>query len=206
MMITNLFIIRHGETDWNRTKRFQGHIDIPLNQTGREQAEQLKSWFMGKRLDRIFSSDLQRAYQTAKPLADLFQLEIATYKSLRERSYGSLEGKFADEVFLHYSAELGDWAEVEEYGIEPIHSVKERVYSQIRTIIQTCMDKNIAIVSHGASINAFLSVISHGEYGSGKTKILNTGVTHIETDGNDWRIVTLNDVSHLSDSLKDEVI
>lgn len=99
-MTTQILFIRHGETDWNRIKRIQGHIDIPLATTGLEQAQRLARRIaneakQGARLDAIYSSDLQRARQTAQPIAEMLGLPLQLREGLRERSYGAFEGMTA---------------------------------------------------------------------------------------------------------------
>ena len=96
-MTTQILFIRHGETDWNRIKRIQGHIDIPLATTGLEQAQRLARRIAseakeGARLDAIYSSDLQRAQQTAQPIADALGLQLQLREGLRERSYRRIPG------------------------------------------------------------------------------------------------------------------
>src|SRR5258707_14584191 len=96
-MTTQVLFIRHGETDWNRIKRIQGHIDIPLATTGIAQAGQLAQRFLleskaGARIDAVYSSDLQRAQQTAKPFADALGLSLSLHEGLRERWYGDFQG------------------------------------------------------------------------------------------------------------------
>src|SRR5580698_6897789 len=102
-MTTQILFIRHGETDWNRIKRIQGHIDIPLATTGLEQAQRLAHRLAGEAsqgatLDAIYSSDLQRAQQTAQPIADALGLPLQLRESLRERLYGAFQGYDKDEI------------------------------------------------------------------------------------------------------------
>ncbi|HXZ09027.1 MAG TPA: histidine phosphatase family protein, partial [Paraburkholderia sp.] len=101
-MTTQVIFIRHGETDWNRIKRIQGHIDIPLATSGVEQAQKLARRLQqeakeGARLDAIYSSDLLRAQQTAQPVASSLGLPLQLREGLRERSYGSFQGHDSDE-------------------------------------------------------------------------------------------------------------
>ena len=87
--MATIYFVRHGETDWNRIKRIQGHIDIPLATTGFAQAQRLARRLAdeaqrGARLDAIYSSDLQRAQQTAQPVADALGLPLQLREGLRE--------------------------------------------------------------------------------------------------------------------------
>ena len=106
-MATQVLLIRHGETDWNRIKRIQGHIDIPLATSGVEQAQRLAERFAreaqaGARLDAIYSSDLLRAQQTARPFADALGLPLQLREGLRERNYGAFQGHDSDEIALRF--------------------------------------------------------------------------------------------------------
>ncbi len=198
-MTNKFYLIRHGETDWNRLKRVQGSIDIPLNSLGQEQANKLFRWFRDRQVDAIYASDLSRAYNTALSLAMNYRLGVKTYAELRERSYGLIEGKSIDQFTLTHSEQINDWLELDKYEIEPLTNVKQRVFSKIEEILQRHHGESIAIVSHGGAIKAYLTMITHGEIGSGKIKIDNTSVTEIEYSNGTYRIVTLNDTSHLSD-------
>jgi len=91
-------VIRHGETDWNAERRIQGHRDLPLNATGLAQAAALARRLADLRVDAIFSSDLQRARQTAQPLAEALGVQLQLEPDLRERNFGCCEGKTIDEV------------------------------------------------------------------------------------------------------------
>lgn len=93
---TDILIIRHGQTAWNKKKRLQGHSDIPLNEEGRLQAVTLAETLQNEPLDAIFSSDLQRARQTANEIARYHQLPVQINKSFRERCYGICEGMMSD--------------------------------------------------------------------------------------------------------------
>lgn len=96
--MTQLLLIRHGETDWNREMRFQGQLDVPLNTTGLEQAARLAERLATETVDAIVCSDLLRARQTAEACAQRLDLPVATEPGLREQSFGTLEGLRAAEV------------------------------------------------------------------------------------------------------------
>lgn len=205
-MKTTLYLIRHGETDWNRLRRVQGSIDIPLNRLGQLQADRLIHWFRDIHLDAIYSSDLMRAYDTASALAKHYDLPVTTFPELRERSYGLIEGKHIDQFSLTHSDERNDWLELEQYDIEPLQAVKQRAYNKISHIIEQVEGKSVAIVSHGGTIKAFLAMISQGLTGSGKIKIKNTAVTEISYEKGNFQVVTLNDTSHLNDEHQNLVV
>ncbi len=87
-----ILLIRHGETAWNRVRRMQGHIDIPLNDEGQRQARALGVALKAERPAAIYSSDLQRARTTAQPVADAHDLSVTYQTALRARCYGGFVG------------------------------------------------------------------------------------------------------------------
>ncbi len=93
-----LIVVRHGETDWNRIRRLQGHTDIPLNATGVAQAERLAVALSGEPITAIHASDLARAVATAAPIAARLSLPVSRDPRLRERHYGVLEGLTFPEI------------------------------------------------------------------------------------------------------------
>jgi probable phosphoglycerate mutase len=88
--VTTLLIARHGETEWNREERYQGHADPPLNKTGRAQAEKLGNDLAGEPVDAIYSSDLRRASETADIVGARLGLPVEQDSGLREIDVGSL--------------------------------------------------------------------------------------------------------------------
>lgn len=97
--------VRHGETEWNRIRRLQGHTDIPLNATGIAQASRLAAALAGEAITAIHSSDLSRASRTAGPIAAALQLPVTRNALLRERNYGVLEGQMYAEIVEHHPFE-----------------------------------------------------------------------------------------------------
>jgi len=100
--MTEIIIIRHGETEWNKTGRFQGHSDIALSQEGRAQAAALGRNLAGDDVDAIYASDLTRAMETAAPLAKRFGLEVIPDAALRELNFGAWEGRNFHDVNAEY--------------------------------------------------------------------------------------------------------
>jgi 2,3-bisphosphoglycerate-dependent phosphoglycerate mutase len=101
-----LFLFRHGETDWNREGRLQGHTDTPLNATGLAQAQALAETLRPHRLDAIVSSDLLRAWMTAEIIADALQMPLIREPGLREAEIGAAEGLLWAEVKARFGEEL----------------------------------------------------------------------------------------------------
>jgi len=143
-------LLRHGQTTWNIERRFQGHTDIPLDDTGREQAERAGRMLAALRPDAIVSSDLVRASSTAQPLARLTGLVPVPDKDLRERSGGLWEGLTDAEIRERYPRERESWDPPEGESRE---AVAERVARALRRAADAIPPGGLAVVvSHGAAI------------------------------------------------------
>jgi probable phosphoglycerate mutase/uncharacterized phosphatase len=195
-MATNIYFVRHGETEWNKTRRIQGHYDVALNETGILQAKKLSFRFKDIPIHGIYSSDLARAKQTAQEVANVKNLPVITFSDLRERCYGLWEGKTYQEIISRYpqfqsGADFGGL-----YGIETFESMQQRSKNRLLNIAMKHVGENVIIVSHGGLINCFLHLISQGQIGTGKTKLENTSVSHIVYDNGEWDIRFVNDTTH----------
>src|SRR5215470_3879550 len=137
--MTMILLARHGETDWNVQQRWQGHTDTPLNDTGREQARALAGKLADERIDAVFSSDLIRAHETARLVAEPRGLGVTALRDLRERHFGSVEGLTTDEVFARYP----DIDELPSAGSETREQMSERVVGALGRIAETYPDSNV---------------------------------------------------------------
>lgn len=153
-----VWLVRHGETDWNRAGRFQGHTDVELNDVGREQARAVVDKLRALKVERVTSSDLRRARETAEILAAELPAVLAPHEpDLRERSYGAFEGLTRDECAEKYPEIWNAHARghfVDVPGAEPRDQVVERIVRGVTRVVETHGD--IVIVSHGGAIRAFL--------------------------------------------------
>lgn len=107
--MTEILLIRHGETDWNRVRRMQGHIDIGLNSHGRLQAQALAKALVAEPPAAIYASDLQRARDTAQAVADIHGMSVHIEVALRERCYGAFEGLRYDDISQHFPEAFAQW-------------------------------------------------------------------------------------------------
>ena len=144
-----IYVVRHGQTDYNVKKVFQGHIDIPLNETGEKQAQETASKFRNIDVDMILVSPLQRALQTAKPISKITEVPITIEDRIIERSFGNMEGHQNREdwnikMMLDYEKNY----DIE--NIEPIQSLFKRVYDFLDEITEKYKDKKVVLVTHGA--------------------------------------------------------
>lgn len=144
-----IYVVRHGQTDYNVKKVFQGHIDIPLNETGKKQAQETASKFRNIDVDMILVSPLQRALQTAQPISQITGVPITIEERLIERSFGDMEGHQNREdwnikMMLDYEKNY----DIE--NIEPIQSLFKRVFYFLDEITEQYKDKKVVLVTHGA--------------------------------------------------------
>ncbi len=156
------YLVRHGETDWNRTARIQGHSDVPLNERGRRQANMLAKRLAGCKFSLVYSSDLSRATETARAIVEGSGMLIETDQDLREFSYGEWEGLTLEEVESRYPTALAERIGMGNSafatpGGEDTAGVLDRVrrfHTKAEKLHNT--DENILIVAHGGSLRALL--------------------------------------------------
>lgn len=139
--MTTLLLVRHGETDWNAERRWQGHADIPLNARGREQAAELAAQLAGKPIEAIYSSDLSRARDTAEIVGGHLGIPVVTDPDLREVDVGPIEGLTAEE-----SQRVEGW-----HG-ESKEAHAARTLAAINRIASRHPDGCVLVVTHGGSM------------------------------------------------------
>jgi broad specificity phosphatase PhoE len=150
--MSSLFLIRHGETDWNVAGRYQGQLDPPLNRRGLEQAAELASKLAAHALDLLYSSPLQRAAQTARIIASRLEIPLYLDARLMEIHQGAWQGRLRAEIERHYPDLFRRWEaepwEASPPGGERLDQVQERVYQFVDEILRSYAGKRIGIVSH----------------------------------------------------------
>lgn len=151
-----LFLFRHGETDWNREGRLQGHTDTPLNATGLAQAEALAKRLLAHRLDAVVSSDLIRALTTARIIAEVSRVPLLTDPGLREVSVGLAEGLLWEEAKARFGAELTErWYSDDNVafpGGETGNQTLTRGLAALRRVALTHPCRRLAVSTHGAMV------------------------------------------------------
>lgn len=204
MNATRIIITRHGETDWNSQKRIQGHTDLALNLSGKEQAEALSKRLSSSSISTIFTSDLKRALETATILkARLNGAEVVVTPLLRERNWGEFEGKcwneivdrIPDEIKKMQSHPLNFTPE----GGESRSDMLERVKSFLSSIENINASGMIAVVTHGGVASLMIKYLTGMNLDSiTPFHIENCSVNILENKhGKRWVINCLNDTSHL---------
>jgi broad specificity phosphatase PhoE len=150
--VTTLILARHGETDWNRDGRFQGHADPPLNDDGREQARRLAAMLADERIDAIYSSDLRRAHETAEIVAAHNDLDVVVDPDLRERDVGEWSGLTMPEIEERYPDELRRFRDEGVSVGESREALANRVVAAVRRIAAAHPGGTVLIVTHGGAL------------------------------------------------------
>ena len=197
-----IFLIRHGETEWNRQNRLQGNSDINLSPEGFHQAIMLAEHAPFQHVDAIYSSDLTRALATANILAEKFDLTVKTMPALRETNFGDWEGRFISELAAESPKAFGKFFTDPE-RCHPPHGetfleAQARVMIGIREIISNHDDQNIVVVSHGSAIRlilgAALDMPIHKMWAIAQ---FNMALNVLRVDDGDLTVELMNSTEHL---------
>jgi phosphoserine phosphatase len=154
--VTTILLARHGESDWNRDRRWQGHADRPLTDLGREQARALADRLAATDLDAVYSSDLERARETAAIIAEPHRLPVRELSDLREVDVGSWSGLTRAEAEERFPDAFRRWTEGEEGWAdgETYEQLSERVVGAVLAIAARHPRDRVLLVAHGGSIRA----------------------------------------------------
>lgn len=160
--MTKLIFIRHGESEANLNGCFAGQLDIGLSEKGKLQAELTAEYIARNyRVDAMYSSDLKRAYDTAKPLAEKIGRSAISTQGLREINAGAWQGLCFDELQACYADTYGIW--LNNIGLaecplgERVKQLSERIWRSVSNIAQAHVDKTIVLVTHATPIRALVS-------------------------------------------------
>ena len=151
--MTEIWLVRHGQTDWNRSGRLQGQTDIPLNDVGQRQAQELAGKLAGESFAAIYSSDLSRAYQTAEAIAAAVNLPIQRDLRLREICQGEWEGMDLHQVIKKYHVDVresnNDAVHSRAPGGESVAEVAARMFAAAQEISEKHPNSKVLVVTHG---------------------------------------------------------
>lgn len=161
--MTRVYLIRHGQTVWNKEMKYQGHSDTALTEEGLRQARQVAQRFANEKIAAVYASDLSRAYNTAEAIAGKQGLPVATLPALREINFGVWEGltytaineKWSDDMRVLYTTP----DELVIPGGETFRQLKERAGNAMDSLVKNHPDETIAVVSHGGTIRTILCAI-----------------------------------------------
>jgi len=201
-LIVIVYLLRHGETDWNSEQRIQGNTDISLNANGLNQARQAADYLTRFDIEAIYSSNLSRAYETASIIATKLQKPHFIDKELTEVNMGRWEGSRWDDIKIEYIDYLPKWLNnlenIPAPGGESYGQVQVRVVRAYKRIISKHReDSNILIVSHGIAIKTLIAYILGLSLNNlGNFELLNASISTIEIKEK-TRLISLNNICHL---------
>jgi probable phosphoglycerate mutase len=168
--VTTILLARHGETDWNSERRWQGHADRPLNDVGREQARELAETLVGRALDVVYSSDLVRAHETALIVAARLGLPVEVDACLREVDVGDWAGRLLTEIEQNDPEGFQRWRQGRKAwnGGESYEEMGERVVAAVLRLAARHPGQTVLVVTHGGSIRACRATAAGLDYAASR--------------------------------------
>lgn len=203
-MIT-LYLVRHGQTVWNSSGKYQGHTDVALSEKGLAQAEKTVERFRSVHLDGVIASPLMRAADTARGIAETHGLPLETDSRLMELSFGDWEGKTYDEIEKIWpgmiEAMYHDAGTLKLPNGESFEDCQTRCMEAVNEIIQRGDSKSYAIVCHGAALRTIICALIHIPLArSWNLALSNASISQVKIYPGDMNMLyTLNDTSHLGE-------
>ncbi len=204
-MHTELYLVRHGETQWNVEKRFQGQTDSPLTENGKEQALILGRFLQGISFDALITSDLGRAEETARLINSFLNISAFTLEPLlRERNFGIFHGLSREEAEKNYPQEAAMiWsgnADAAVPGGESKNQLRQRVQHFLDEIPVKYPGKRILAVTHGGVVNTIVRLILRIPFEEPRRfKLPNTGLSIFVYEKNEWFMRAMNVISYSND-------
>ena len=212
MHATRIIAIRHGETAWNVDTRIQGHLDIPLNDTGLWQARQVGQALADEAVAAIYSSDLQRAYATAEAVARTTGAPLTPVPGLRERSFGSFQGRTFQQIETESPEQALRWRKrdphfVPDGGGESLDMLRERIARAVDDLAARHAGEQIVLVAHGGVMDVLYRLATRLDLQAPRTwQLTNAAINRLLwTEGNGLTLVGWADTQHLEDTSRDEI-
>ncbi|MGG0657085.1 histidine phosphatase family protein [Rummeliibacillus pycnus] len=188
--MTKIYIVRHGETDWNCEGRLQGGTDTTLNVRGKRQATICRNYFEQIKCDAIFTSTLQRAMLTATIMNETLKLPLIPLKEFAERTFGAAEG-------MTYEERIKEYPHKEYPDQETIDQLIERIASGLQKIHDQYPNGKVLLVTHGAVIHTLFSMVENAEIFPQSARLSNGGVSTIHKQDGKWWLDKYNEIQHL---------
>jgi len=204
--LTELLLIRHGQTAWNKMKRLQGHSDIPLNEKGMMQAVALGENLKHESLDAIVSSDMMRALKTAEEIAKWHRMPVKVYQNLRERCYGAFEGMSHEEIAEHYPESHAAWLAADpdhlfppgERMAESMRQFHHRALDTLTHLAEEHAGKKVAVIAHFGIIEVAYRVANGIAIGQGgRMPVLNTSINRFAVGNGEIKLLAWGEAGHL---------
>lgn len=207
---TRVLAVRHGETAWNVDTRIQGQLDIPLNDTGRWQAERLAAAVADEGVSAIYSSDLLRAYQTAHAISRACHLPIVTDIGLRERGFGEFEGNTYKEIEARWPEQAERWRKRDVDFSPGVHGESLRVFFERCVAVASRLaaahpGETIALVAHGGVMDCLYRAASRLDLQAARSwQLGNASINRLLYTPGGFTLIGWGDTSHLDGGSLDE--
>ncbi len=204
--MTELILLRHGETDWNRELRFQGQVDVPLNATGHAQALRLAQRLVTEPIHHLVSSDLTRARQTADPLAQQASIHRGTGMvvdaALREQAFGRIDGMRVEDIKRDHADVWAGWTQFQsDYVVPEGESTRQfhaRVMAALWQLAASHPGQTLAVVTHGGVLDmVFRTARGLGLEGPRQSTIPNAGISRVRMADGVVELLQWADTAHL---------
>lgn len=193
-MIMKVILLRHGQTEWNKLHKYQGHTDIELNDFGRQQAKKVAAYLRDhEKVEAIYCSDLSRGRETAEIIGAELQLKVKCDPRWREICFGYWEGMTFNEVYEQYPREFDDWykntLQLKVPGGESFAELLERALPAL-TEMSVHHQGTVVVVSHGGLIKMLVNHL-HGGNGLWDTYLEPGSMTYLEWQGGEFAVVKI---------------
>lgn len=207
MSPTRFIVVRHGETEWNLVSREMGQLDSPLTERGIEQARRVGDRLASMNVDHLYTSDLGRAMDTARIIADRCALRLRVDQRLRERHTGIFQGLTKAERRERYAAEDDALGTIGvDYiipGGESARQRRERAVVCLEELAERHAGKSVLLVTHWGILMALMEFVLGLPYPSNQRfKLLNCAINVLLRDRNGWSVETWGDIAHLGTDIE----
>ena len=209
VQVTRILAVRHGETDWNRDTRIQGHTDIALNPHGRWQAARLALALREEPIAACYASDLSRAHDTAQAVAHPHGLAVQTHTGLRERCFGRFEGQTWAELETRFPEETLLWRQrapgFAPPGGESLLQLQARVVATVTELARRHPGEQVLLVAHGGVLDILYRAATRLDLQAPRSwAMTNTAVNRLLWSPEGLSLVGWADTTHLQDGALDE--
>jgi probable phosphoglycerate mutase len=210
MEVTRIIAVRHGETAWNVDSRIQGQLDIGLNDNGRWQARRVGEALAQEPITAVYSSDLERAHETASAISAQTGIPVVPHTGLRERRFGMFEGKTFDEIHtnwpdhaLNWKKRIPEWQPPE--GGESLLELRARVMRTVQELAARHPGEQIVVVAHGGVLDTLYRIATGQEVNSPRTwQLPNGAINRLLWSPEGFSLVGWSDTQHLEVPAIDE--
>ena len=209
--MTQIILVRHGQTPWNKDKIFRGSKDIPLNDQGREEARLAGEWLKGEKINSAYTSPLSRSRDTAQAIAQHHRIAVQDLPGLSDLCYGDWEGQPLTEVKVKYAELYHQWETAPQMvrfpGGETLAELRGRALSALVEVVARHPEETVLLAAHRA-VNKVLIAALIGLDDSHFWRIGQdtTAVNRFTWTGQNWQIVSVNDICHLRGMARGEYV